>query len=109
MRTLLPCLLALLTHLGAETLPPLKDGQVPQNLDALWGDYDPRHEPIGDEVAKEWEQDGVVCRVVRYRIGTFKGKPATMAAFYAFPQGRRPCRRSCRSTAAGNRPASRRS
>lgn len=87
MRTLLLCLLVLLTHLDAETLPPLKDGQVPQNLDALWGDYDPRREPIGAEVAKQWEQDGIVCRVVRYRIGVFKGKPATMAAFYAFPKG----------------------
>lgn len=104
MRTPLFCLLALLTHLDAQTpkaddhtpqsllvlaesLLPLGGRHVPQNLDALWGDYDPRREPIGTEVTKEWEQDGIVCRVVRYRIGVFKGKPATMAAFYAFPKG----------------------
>ncbi len=87
MRTPLLCLLALLTHLGAETLPPLKDGQIPQNLDALWGDYDPRKEPLEAEVTKEWEQDGIVCRVIRYRVGVFKGEPATVAAFYAFPKG----------------------
>lgn len=83
----LTALLATLTHLGAETLPALKDGKVPQNLDELWGDFDPRKEPLEVEVTKEWEVDGIVCRVIRYRIGTFKGKPATMAAFYAFPKG----------------------
>ena len=87
MRLPLLCLLALLTHLGAETLPPLKDGQVPTNLDALWGDFDPTKEPIEAEVTKEWEKDGIVCRVVRYRVGVFKGQPATVAAFYAFPKG----------------------
>ena len=87
MRFPLLCLLALLTHLSAETLPALKDGKVPQNLDELWGDYDPRKESIEAEVTKEWEQDGIVCRVIRYRIGTFKGQPSTVAAFYAFPKG----------------------
>ncbi len=87
MRTPLLCLLALLTYLGAETLPPLKDGQAPQTLEALWGDYDPRKEPLEAEVTKEWEQDGIVCRVIRYRVGVFKGEPATVAAFYAFPKG----------------------
>jgi hypothetical protein len=87
MRFPLLCLLALLTHLGAETLPPLKDGQIPQNLDALWGDFDPAKEPLVAEVTKEWEQDGIVCRVIRYRVGIFKGQPAIVAAFYAFPKG----------------------
>jgi hypothetical protein len=87
MRHSLLCLLALLTHLGAETLPPLKDGQAPQNLDAMWGEFDPRKEPIEAEVTKEWEQDGIVCRVIRYRVGVFKGQPSTVAAFFAFPKG----------------------
>jgi hypothetical protein len=72
---------------GADSLPPLKDGKVPETLTELWGAYDPRVEPLVSEVTKEWEQEGIVCRVVRYRIGTFKGQPATMAAFYAFPKG----------------------
>ena len=90
MRLLPLCLtavLAALTHLGAETLPPLQDGKVPQNLEELWGGFDPRKEPILGEVTKEWESDGVVCRVIRYRVGIFKGQPATVAAFYAAPFG----------------------
>lgn len=71
---------------AAETLPPLRGDHVPENLDALWGAYDPRSEPLEAEITREWEQEEVVCRVIRYRIGTFKGQPATMAAFYAFPK-----------------------
>ena len=61
----LSCLLAgkLLTA-AEESLPPLKHGKVPQNLDELWGGYDPKKEPLEIEVLKEWEQDGVVCRIV---------------------------------------------
>ena len=70
-----------------ETLPPLREGKAPQSLDELWGTYDPRAEPLEAETLKEWERDGIVCRVVRYRIGTFKGAPATMVGFYAFPKG----------------------
>ncbi len=81
-------LLAPLTGLQAvETLPPLTDGKVPTNLDELWAGFDPRKEPLETEVLKEWEQDGVVCRVVRYQVGVFKGASAKIAAFYAFPQG----------------------
>ena len=87
MKFLLLCLLALLTHLGAETLPLLKDGKVPQNLDELWIGFDPRKEPLEVEVTKEWEVDGIACQIIRYRVGVFKGQPATMAAFYAFPKG----------------------
>ena len=90
MRPALPLMLALVfgsVCLAADSLPPIQDGKVPQNLTELWGAYDPRAEALEAEVTKEWEQDGIVCRVIRYRIGTFKGQPATMAAFYAFPKG----------------------
>ena len=70
-----------------ESLPPLSEGKAPQNLAELWGGYDPRKEPLEVEVLKEWEQDGVVCRVVRYQAGVFRGAPARVAAFYAFPKG----------------------
>ena len=92
MRPVLSLMLAWLlgpTCLAADSLPPLADGKVPQNLAELWGSYDPRAEPLQAEVTKEWEQAGIVCRVIRYRIGVFKGQPATMAAFYAFPKGAR--------------------
>jgi len=70
-----------------DSLPPLADGKVPQNLDELWGGYDPAKEPLEAEVCKEWEADGVVCRVVRYRVGVFKGAKSVMAAIYGFPKG----------------------
>jgi pimeloyl-ACP methyl ester carboxylesterase len=63
------------------------DGKVPQNLDQLWGGYDPAREPLEADVCKEWEADGVVCRVVRYRVGVFKGAKSVMAAIYGFPKG----------------------
>ncbi len=79
------CLVGLMAW-GADSLPGLADGKGPQSLPELWDGYDPRKEALEAEVTKEWEQDGVVCRVVRYRIGTFKGQAATMAGFYAFPK-----------------------
>ncbi len=73
--------------LNAETLPPLIDGKTPQSLQELWAGFDPRKEPIDSEITKEWEVDGIICRVIRYRVGIFKGSPATVAGFYAFPKG----------------------
>jgi len=70
-----------------DSLPPLAGGKVPQNLDELWGAYDPAAEPLEAEITKEWEADGVVCRVVRYRVGVFKGAKSVMAAIYGFPKG----------------------
>jgi cephalosporin-C deacetylase-like acetyl esterase len=73
--------------LAQDSLPPLREGKVPRNLTEFWGEYDPRHEPVAAEVTREWEQDGIVCRVLRYHVGVFKGAPARVAAFYAFPKG----------------------
>lgn len=86
-RSLFYLLLAGLLAQAEDSLPPLRDGKVPQNLTELWGDYDPRKEPLADEVLKEWEKDGIVCRVVRYQVGVFKDRPVRLAAFYAFPKG----------------------
>ncbi len=72
---------------AGDSLPSVMDGRVPQTLDALWGGYDPKKEPLETEVLKEWEEDGVVCRLIRYQVGVFKGAPAKVAAFYAFPKG----------------------
>ena len=72
---------------GQETLPPLKDGIAPQTFEELWAGYDPRAEPLEIETLKEWEEDGVLLRVVRYRIGAFKGQKAIMAAVYGRPKG----------------------
>ncbi len=53
----------------------------------MWRGFDPRAEPLEVEVLKEWEEDGVVLKVLRYRIGVFKGKKARMAAVYGYPKG----------------------
>ena len=70
-----------------DSLPPLREGKAPQTFEVLWAGYDPRKEPLETEVLKEWEEDGVVLRVLRYRIGVFKGQKAVMAAVYGFPKG----------------------
>ena len=70
---------------GAESLPRLNN--TPQNIEQLWADYDPRCEPIETQVVHEWQEDGLTLRYVIYSIGVFKGKPASMAAFYGFPNG----------------------
>ena len=65
------------------------DPAIPQNLDQLWAGYPEfdRTTPLEVEVLKEWEQDGAVCRVVRYQVGVFKGATSRVAGFYAFPRG----------------------
>ena len=84
---LLATLAAWGTVRGQETLPPLENGQAPQTFEAAWAGFDPRAEPLDIEVLKESERDGVVLRIVRYRIGIFKGQKAMMAAVYGFPKG----------------------
>lgn len=59
---------------------------VPQSVQELWADFDPSKDPLEVEVIREWKEDGGVFRHVRYFIGTFKGKPARMAAVYGFPE-----------------------
>ena len=76
----------LLRGAGA-SLPPLIDGKVPQTFEALWAGYDPRKEPLETEVFKEWEEDGVVLRIIRYQVGVFNGHKTMMAAVYGFPKG----------------------
>jgi Dienelactone hydrolase family len=71
-----------------DTFQPItKGGPVPQTFDELWKGYDPHAEPLEIETIRQWEQDSVVMRIVRYRVGIFKGKTARMAAIYGFPKG----------------------
>ena len=80
-------LLGLVNLWAADSLPPLQDGKAPQSYEELWAGYDPCQEPLDIEVLKEWEEDGVVLRIVRYRIAIFKGQKAMMAGVYGFPKG----------------------
>jgi len=75
------------TVLGQETLPPLTGESAPQTFEEMWAGYDPRSEPLEVETLKEWEEDGVLLRVVRFRIGIFKGQKASLAAVYGYPKG----------------------
>ena len=83
----LSLVLAVHTLAAEETLPPLKEGQAPQTFEELWAGYDPRKELLETEVLKEWEEDGIVLRIVRFRIGVFKGRKAMLAGVYGFPKG----------------------
>lgn len=60
--------------------------EVPQTLAALWADFPEleRTTPLASEILRAWEQEGIVCRLVRYQVGVFKGAPSRVAAFYAF-------------------------
>ncbi len=63
--------------------------EFPHTLDELWADFPSldKMTSLESEVLKEWELDGVVCRIVRYQVGVFKGAPSRVAGFYAFPKG----------------------
>ncbi len=82
---LLAVFIASSTASGADSLPHLNAS--PQDVQQLWSDYDPRTEPLNIEVVREWKEDGITLRYVVYSIGTFKGRPARMAAFHGFPTG----------------------
>ncbi len=76
---------------GVEALPdtfsPLRGMEAPRNHQELWDEFDPRREPLEVEVLRQWEDSGVELRVLRYRIGVFKGEKAVMAGVYGFPKG----------------------
>jgi len=78
------------TNIRAEdSLPPLKDGKAPTNLDELWGNYDPRKELLETQVVREWKEKDITYRYVVFTIGTFKDKKARLAAYYAFQKSDR--------------------
>ena len=76
------------THITSkETLPTLSAGIPPQNFKELWTGFDPRTEPLDTEILREWEEDCCLLKILRYRIGVFKGQRAMMAAVYGYPKG----------------------
>lgn len=94
MRHQLSLLLFILTGLlssslvaQTDSIPPLKDGKSPQTIEEIWAGFDPRAEPLDVQVIKEWEEDGVILKALRYRIGIFKGQKSWMGALYGFPKG----------------------
>jgi hypothetical protein len=51
-----------------QTLPPLNDGKAPRNFEEIWGGFDRCAEPLEVEFLKEWENQSVALRSVRFRI-----------------------------------------
>ncbi len=68
-------------------LHPLTAAEIPQSVEQLWADFDPRRDPLETEVIREFKEDGAVIRHVRFVVGTFKGQTARMTAIYGFPEG----------------------
>jgi cephalosporin-C deacetylase-like acetyl esterase len=68
-----------------ESLAPLQNGVAPANFSEMWGDFDPRAEPLEVETLHQWVEEDVTLQIVRFRIGIFKGQKATLAAIYGFP------------------------
>ena len=71
-------------------LPPIllaDEPKAPATVKELFADFDPRNDPLDAKVVRAWEKEGITYRSVTFHIGTFKGKPARMAAFYVFPTG----------------------
>jgi hypothetical protein len=81
------CALALLNLRGADSLTPYAADSVPRNALELWKDVDPRKDDLETEVIREWREEGVVCRYVLFKVGSFKGADSRIAAFYTFPEG----------------------
>lgn len=73
---------------STDTLISLTPGETaPSNFEELWQDFEPRSEPLDTEVLSQWEEDGAVIKVVRYRAGIFKGQKSMVAAVYGYPIG----------------------
>ncbi|MDO7173697.1 alpha/beta hydrolase family protein [Mariniflexile sp. AS56] len=83
---IMPCIL-ISQNQENDTFITLNEARnVPQNFHELWSHYDPRKEPLDTEILKEWEENGFIFKVLRYRVGVFKGKKAMVAAIYGYPK-----------------------
>lgn len=72
---------------GTDTFVPYSADNVPDNVIDLWKDVDLRKDALETNIVKEWVEEGVVCRYVTFKVGTFKGVDSRIAAFYTFPKG----------------------
>ena len=66
--------------------PYTRADEVPQSANALWKGYDSKAEPLEVKVHHEWKEGGVISRLVSFKVGTFKGAGARIAAYYCFPE-----------------------
>ena len=85
MKLLIMCQILSISLFAVDTFQPYRKSAVPQNVTDLWKDYDARKEDLDIKVIKEWKSAGVVTRYITFKVGTFKGVDARIAAFYSFP------------------------
>ena len=60
-------------------------GGIPQTVSEISKDFDPRADDLETEVIREWTEESIKFRVVRYLVGTFRGAKSRVAAFHAYP------------------------
>ncbi|MGI9496983.1 MAG: alpha/beta hydrolase family protein, partial [Mariniblastus sp.] len=78
--------LACLSIDAQETFIPYSaPAEVPKTATELWQDYDARKEPLDVQIIKEWKTEGVVTQYLTFKVGTFKGAEARIAAYYSYP------------------------
>ena len=53
----------------------------------IWEGYDPRAEPLDEEILKTWEEDGVSYKEVYFNGEQFDGKYVRIYGIYAAPTG----------------------
>jgi len=71
---------------ASETFTPYSSSKdVPVSVVELWDSYNPSSEELDTKVINETKENGVISRYVTYRVGTFKGVEARVAAYYTFP------------------------
>lgn len=70
----------------SETLPHISGSKGPHNFASMWAGFDPRAEPLETEILHQWEEEETILRIVRFRIGIFKGEKAMLAAVFGFPK-----------------------
>lgn len=68
-----------------DTFTPYQEGDVPDHVTDLWKDYDPRAEDLKVKILREWKEEDVTARYITFKVGTFKGADARVAAYYCFP------------------------
>jgi hypothetical protein len=85
------CVVSMMALTGAaeaqedSLIPYTHISEVPQTAIDLWKDYDPRKEDLDVKIHQEWKKDGVVSRLISFKVGTFKGCDSRIAAYYCFP------------------------
>ena len=65
------CISSIITLLFAATTVA-KAG--PRTVDETWTHFDPRKEALETETFREWKNDGVEFRYLRYLVGDFEGR-----------------------------------